>query len=279
MVSIRSVLRLIFLLMLLGLAAAAATWTSIDFPSADETEALGINNHGDIVGFYTKSGLTHGFVLKDGTYTSVDVAGAIQTVAKGINDWGTVTGFYSTQFRDGIGFLFDGANFTDVDIPGYQVTVAFSIDNSGDVVGYYGNGGSNPDFHGFKWNNGTFRTIEVGFVGETIISGINNHGYMVGYDPWSYDSFVRKPGGTIEAIPFSNPCCGLVNGLNDSQALVGSYVGLNLSAFRVNAVTLKLIKLQYPGANVTYANGINDAGETVGTYMIGSVHHGFLQSR
>jgi uncharacterized membrane protein len=207
------------------------------------------------------------------------VPGATQTVVRGINDSGMITGFYSVPFRDGIGFLFDGQNFTDVDFPGYLVTVANGIDNAGDVVGWYGNGGSNPDFHGFKWSNGTFRTIEVGFVGETILTGINNHGYIVGYNPWSFDTFVRKPDGTIQTIPFANPCCGLIAGLNDSQALVGYYVDPSLFGFRLNALSLKLVKVQFPGALYTYASGINNAGETVGSYTIGVVHHGFLQTR
>ena len=279
MTSIRSIFRIAPIFFLLCISAVAATWTTIDFPGADETQAVSINKNGDIVGFYTKGGITHGFLLKGGVYSSVDVPGATQTVAKGINDSGLIAGFYTKQYVDGIGFIFDGTNFTDVAIPGYLITAIYGIDNAGDVVGYYGNGGSNPDFHGFKWNNGTFKTLEIGYIGETIISGINNHGYMVGFNPWSYDTFVRKPDGSIEVIPFSNPCCGILGGLNDSQALVGYYVDPSLSAFRVNALTLKLIALKYPGATYTYANGINNAGETVGSYSIGGIHHGFLETR
>ena len=277
MVSIRKLLSLLVLLLLSSLAFAA-TWTTIDYPGASDTYATGINNNGDIVGVYVLGGLSHGFVLKAGTFTSIDVPGAIQTYAKGINDSGMIVGYYSTQYRDGIGFLFGGQNFTDVDFPGYQVTIAYAIDNAGDVVGYYGNGGSNPDYHGFKWTNGAFRTLEVD-PAATILTGINNHGYMVGYDPWSFDTFVRKPGGTIQTIPFSGPCCGIISGLNDSQALVGYYPDPSLNGFRLNGVTLNLVKLKFPGATYTYATGINNFGVAVGSYTIGNSHHGFVETK
>jgi len=273
-------IRPFILLLVCAAPGIAATWTTIDYPGADSTQALGINNNGDIVGLYTLGGQTHGFLYKAGTFSSIDVPGAIQTVAQGINDSGLIVGFYSVPFRDGVGFLFDGTTFTDIAKGGYVVTIANGIDNAGDIVGYYGNGGSNPDYHGFKWTNGTFHTLEVGFVGETIVTGINNHGYVTGYDPWSFDSFVRKPDGTIQTVPFSNPCCGLIEGLNDGQAVVGGYVSPSYTGFRVNGVTLKLIPLKFPGALYTFAHGINNAGDTVGSYaMNGIQQHGFLETR
>ena len=273
-------LRPLVLLLVCALPVVAATWTTIDYPGADSTQALGINNNGDIVGLYVQANATHGFVYTAGTFTSIDVPGATQTVARGINDSGLIVGFYSTQSKDGVGFLFDGTTFTDLAKRDYLITVPYGINNAGDVVGYYGNGGSNPDFHGFKWSGGTFHTLEVGFTGETIVTGINNHGYITGYDPWSFDTFVRKPDGTVQTIPFPNPCCGLLQGINDGQALVGGYVSPSYNGFRLNGVTLKMIPLKFPGALYTYANGINNLGDTVGSYANnGLAWHGFLQTR
>src|SRR5262245_31307596 len=61
------------------------TFTTIDFPGATFTNALGINPRGDIVGFYTLSGTTHGFLRSGGQFTSIDFPGATLTNAMGIN--------------------------------------------------------------------------------------------------------------------------------------------------------------------------------------------------
>ena len=43
--------------------AFASTLTTIDVPGADSTFAFGINDRGQIVGFYTAGGPSHGFLL------------------------------------------------------------------------------------------------------------------------------------------------------------------------------------------------------------------------
>ena len=70
------------------------TFTTIDFPGATITDAIGINPRGDIVGFYTLSGTTHGFLLSGGQFTSIDFPGATATNALGINPRGDIVGQY-----------------------------------------------------------------------------------------------------------------------------------------------------------------------------------------
>jgi probable HAF family extracellular repeat protein len=48
---------------------------TIDFPSALDTEAFGINNLGQNVGDYQdESHITHGFLYKDGRFTTIELA-------------------------------------------------------------------------------------------------------------------------------------------------------------------------------------------------------------
>ncbi|MGI8745569.1 MAG: hypothetical protein ACR2NN_23950 [Bryobacteraceae bacterium] len=47
-------------------------FTSIDYPGAAPTIPWGFNTRGDIVGFYTAAGVTHGFLLSGGQYTAID---------------------------------------------------------------------------------------------------------------------------------------------------------------------------------------------------------------
>src|SRR5581483_696957 len=174
-------------------AACAVTWTAVDVPGATATQALGINKTGEIVGLYADSAHhTHGFLDNAGIFTTIDVPGSTQTVARGINDSGMISGFYSTSTNDGLGFIFDGQTFTTLQFPAFEVTVANGINNAGEVVGWYGHGGSNPDFHGFKWANGTFTTIDIS-PAETELVGINNREYIVGFNAFALDTYVINP--------------------------------------------------------------------------------------
>jgi probable HAF family extracellular repeat protein len=52
-------------------------FTPINFPLATSTSAFGINDTGEIAGFYSDAaGNTHGFIFAGGSFNIVDVAGA-----------------------------------------------------------------------------------------------------------------------------------------------------------------------------------------------------------
>ena len=77
--------------------AFASTVTTIDVPGAAATDAFGINERGQIVGFYSEPspGPSHGFLLDSGTFTTIDVPGADSTIAFGINDRDQIVGIYT----------------------------------------------------------------------------------------------------------------------------------------------------------------------------------------
>lgn len=69
--------------------------SSFQFPGSVSTQALGINNLGDIVGDYTAAnGDLYGFLDKGGIFTSLDPFGSTSVTANGINDAGEIVGFY-----------------------------------------------------------------------------------------------------------------------------------------------------------------------------------------
>lgn len=54
-----------------------ADFTSLLYPGAAGTLALGINEHGDTVGRYSSAGRTHGFLRDEaGTYSTIDYPGS-----------------------------------------------------------------------------------------------------------------------------------------------------------------------------------------------------------
>src|SRR5450432_2278420 len=77
-------------------AFASQKITRVDAPGAAQTFAYGLNNAGDVAGYYIDtSGGYHGYIRdSDGTYTPFDAPGAVATIADSINADGTVTGYF-----------------------------------------------------------------------------------------------------------------------------------------------------------------------------------------
>src|SRR5262249_13953287 len=74
---------------------------TLDFPGANFTVASGINDQGDITGWYTLPGsaVRHGLLLKAGESEpgSFDPPGSLFTNAVGINDRGDIVGRYCAR--------------------------------------------------------------------------------------------------------------------------------------------------------------------------------------
>jgi uncharacterized membrane protein len=69
--------------------------TSFEAPGATSTQALGVNDLGQIVGdFVDNMGVMHGFLDIGGVFSTLDPNGSTATTINGINDLGTVVGFY-----------------------------------------------------------------------------------------------------------------------------------------------------------------------------------------
>jgi uncharacterized membrane protein len=138
----RHCLPTLLLTMLLPVAAAAQsasyTFTTLDVPflGVRWTLALGINNHGQIVGPYLDDQGQHGFLDDQGTFTAIDVPGGQSTIAYGINDKEQIVGYYS---QNGVhGYLYDHGTFTTIDEPQSNTnTLAIGINDKGQIVGWY----------------------------------------------------------------------------------------------------------------------------------------------
>jgi hypothetical protein len=125
------------------------TFTGIDVPGATFTSANGINGRGEVVGHYSDSSGTHGFIYDKGTFGTIDAPSATSTSANGINGRGEVVGHYSDSSGNH-GFIYDKGTFTTIDGPDAASslgTYPIAINGAGEVVGTYLNGSSQA--HGF----------------------------------------------------------------------------------------------------------------------------------
>jgi uncharacterized membrane protein len=167
-------------------------YTLLDFPRSNLTEAIGINDDGQIVGDYRDSGgRFHGFFWDAGLFLTFDVPfpEATLTAPSGINNVGQIVGFYldnnvTDLFPNGHahGFLYDNGFFTSFDIPDASTTLPMDINDRGQIVGVYADNVNIDIAHTFLFENGRFTTINVPFPGVifTDVSGINNRGQIVG---------------------------------------------------------------------------------------------------
>ena len=236
-------LLLITMLIVCGIVTEARSdytysYERIDYPGAEGTRAEGINDSGQIVGWYTDAGgANHGF-LYDGlqSFTPIDYPNALNTVATDINGSGLIVGHYRDA-KDSLiqrGFLYNGTTFSSLHYPGAVYSYAEGINDSGHIVGYYQ---TYTEFRGFLYKDGGYTSLHYPDSQDTWAMGINNSGKIVGY-------YQLAAGGRYGFVYDS-----------------GNYT-----------------QIDYPGGygHSTYAHGINDSGHIVGFCDNCPGDHGFF---
>ncbi len=279
-------------------------YTTLDFPQAARTRAIGVNNHGTVVGRYALAGVVHGFICQNGQYTSLDVPGAAATYPQGINDSGEVVGYMYDSNGNPHGFTYSAGVFRVIDFPGALFTLAFGINEGGGIVGVYGDANNFTPYgynvqHAFQLLDGIFTTIDAPpFAYESYGYSINNSGTMVGgYDngdqsqnyaffglPGSFAPFTLPgappaqswaPGTDSQTLPF---------GVNNQNDVVGYFYEFGdpndffPQAFVWYGQTKTWQKLDAPTAWYTDFYGINDKGMIVGDYQNRTGIHGVVLS-
>lgn len=84
-------------------------------PTAQLTLFTGINNKGEIAGYYleTDSAVSKGFIFVNGVYNIISIPNAESVKLGGINDHGDITGTIMTRAGDQPAFLGTGCHFRD----------------------------------------------------------------------------------------------------------------------------------------------------------------------
>jgi probable HAF family extracellular repeat protein len=276
------------------------TYTTLDDPSATNgTVAMGINDWGQIVGYYSVVGLSwHGFIYSNGVYTSIDdpfdgpsTGNLGGTFAGGINASGQIVGYYNSYLYYGpnYGFLETNGVYAPINDPLATLgTVATGINDSGQIVGTYTTNTilSFTSTHGFLLSGGRYFTIdEPSSTGNTTVAGINNAGQIIGtyttgnvFTSTSTHGFLFS-GGTY--ITLDDPLATdgtFATGINNAGQIVGYYMaGGGSHGFLYSDGVYTPIDDPLAGPSGTQPFGINDKGQIVGNYWDSSAHsHGFL---
>ena len=111
-------------------------FTPIDFPGGEGTRVSGINNRGQMVGYYDSDDARRGFLLSNGRFTRIDQPGSSFTVPSRIDNLGRIVGGYlDPNGVNSRGFLWRNGNYTTIVAPGERTdTVAHDINDRGDIV-------------------------------------------------------------------------------------------------------------------------------------------------
>ncbi len=196
------------------------------------TEAMDINDSGEIVGFYHPAGGEYqGFSYSGGVYQTLDAFGALTTIAFGVSDNGKIVGL-AGDFNAQQGFVYSAGQYTAIDAAPYPLnsTEAFSINDAGVIVGSYGPSSPGTAINSFSYSNGVFTPIVMPGEQVTSVDDINDAGLIVGGA--SNDGFVTGPGfvdknGAFTAVSAPGAVSTTIDAINDRGQLAGVFTDAN----------------------------------------------------
>jgi hypothetical protein len=289
------------------LFAQSFTFAPINVPGAVATEARGINNNGEIVGFYKTTACvdydvkvpncpTKGFKYVNGSYIKLIVPNSTSTAVMGVNDLGDLVGFYTKADGTKHGFIWFHQNVVKtIDYPNPPTatnTVPFGINKAGTVVGGLWSISSNGTFPagGWVWVNGKFSNMNPFSDGAAApccwsVNSIANSGVIAGqlFQADNFQAWFKA--GTDEDFFLQNTDT-FGTGVNSSTDMVGynvagGWLAKNIEANEgTNDSTEKapsFVSVKFPNSQFTVPFGINNARALVGTYSDSAgKQHGFL---
>jgi len=274
----KSLSALVFALMLATLTGFAQVppagnfrFQNVDVPGAPFTLAGGINNLGQIAGFFRdSSGVVHGYVQDNDDIREITFPNARKTFPAAINIAGTVAGSYSDG-KTFHGFILEHGAFTSIDFPGAILTTIVDLNDRGDVVGVYEDAAFG--LHGFIQDKNGLASIDdpaqtwptpstqaFGINDRNTVNGLfldvngNSHGFALTH-------------GVFQSIDVPGVVATAPSGLNNSNAMVGFYIGPDNVQHGYLQRGDQFTTLDFPGAvGSTFPFQINDVGTILGIY-------------
>ncbi len=184
-------------------------------------------------------------------FTQANYPGASLTNANGAN-LSQIVGYYTTPVGQTLGYIETGSSFITAQPAGSCSSYLFAINGNGvGAGGFYPHGapacGAPFAAHGYTYEyaTGAITTIDYPGAGSTAAYGINDSGVIVG-------------GFCVQGVAG----CPIDLTLGSSHAFMDD-----------NGV---FTQLDFPGAELTTAFGINNAGAIVGIYTTTAVEHSFI---
>ena len=151
-------------------------FTPIVKPNAVRLNALGMNDDGEVVGWFVDRNdgaqRVRGFRrTRAGTFTVIDFPDAERTVVQSINDRGQMVGTYTTSYGAEVGFRLSSGQFEPIVYPDARSTHAMDINEEGRIVGWYEE--QDGRVSGFlRDTDGSYRSLVFPESSKTFANGI-----------------------------------------------------------------------------------------------------------
>lgn len=272
------------LFLLAGTAPAAnIPYSFTSFTVGTSIHPTGINDSGQIVGWYTQDTSSHrlGFLrTADGQLTTIHVPGSYDTELLSINNAGVAVGFADLPTGAEAIQVSNGAVGT-VQMNGLQATQAISIDDSGRMLVFAAS--SQPGSAGLYLRSADGLTATpLPLTKDGYVSGLSPNGqFLVGSigDQPFVESLVS---GAIQQFDVPAGYGVHSSAMNDAGSVVGYTIAYRGIPFPQDGFVLgpdgTSQMVAFPGAGSTIAFGINDEGAIVGEYGGGEEHgpYGFI---
>ncbi len=240
------------------------------------TEGYGINNRGQVVGWYSAGGVRSAFVWENNALRTLPTLGGNHAGANAINDPGDIVGYAANrivQVRAALwgkqGSVTELGPFTSLPAS-WDPSTALAINARGQVVGYWLNDGSMTV--SFLWENGVYKHIFNPLNPQhpmVTVAGINNSGDITGYTGDWHEcpkAFLIDKGTTFKLLPIPEPT--RPHAINNSGSIAGerwiSCYDRTYRAFVYDGQDMVLLPL-LPGHTQSVAWAMNDRGDVVGT--------------
>jgi len=224
---------------------AAGTITEVIFPGALQTACEGINDSGEITGWYEDASQQfHGFTDIGGTFQANDFI-----FTGGVSNKGSYVGYYVGPSST------TGCN-------GATGTTCFS-------------------YLATPQTTLSLTTVQAANAMNTSIYGVNNSNVLVGWytDATNTTHGVMLSGNTTTNIDDPNAANGstIGVGVNTSGQVVGSYIDAGNQSHGFLYTSGNFTDIGPPAAVSSYAYNITDTGTITGTYYDASnTQHGFV---
>ncbi|MDQ1920869.1 DUF3466 family protein [Massilia pseudoviolaceinigra] len=255
----------LFALVLAPLTSVAASRYAVT-PLPLNTNPLGINNAGQIVGDRPGDGGQRGFLWSGGTLTEIGTFGGPASSAAAINRLGQATGHASLPGGQARAFRYAGATLAELATPGSTDSLGTAINDAGQVAGQYLT--TTPAYRAFLYSGGA--STDLGTLGGSFAyaAGINNAGHVVGVSalddtsPYLAHAFLYA-NGKMSDLGTLGGSYSAAAAINDAGTVVGNaWVQGSEHAFMY--ANGKMTDLGTLGGRRSYANAVNLGGQVVG---------------
>ena len=170
-----------------GFLFSDGAYSQYDVPGSSETVLRGINDAGDLAGYYFAQGNAQkGFTSVGGVVTTINIPSGAGVDAHQLNSANQVVGSYADE-NSGVGYGFystrRGALKFPITVPGATSTYLYGINDNGWMVGqYYDQPGRILLRHGLLFiPPNQFVTFDYADSRDVALTGINRKGFICGY--------------------------------------------------------------------------------------------------